>query len=251
MKITILGSGSFISSLDHFGPGYLIEINGKKILIDAGQGTMIQLLKLGVKFEEIDYILLTHFHADHVADLAPLLLWRKIARRQNIGLDKTIRIYGPEGTENFIGALFKNFNDIGGDWYEASSTSGEMEIEGIKIEPFYVIHKDLKALAYRMKFGNKVLVFSGDSAECEGIWEASKNADVFIVDASLPNGIKNNIHLNSEQIGNICQENNVKKVILSHLTPWVFEKDIISEVREAFGGEIVLAKDLLEFEIGE
>ena len=62
MKITILGSGSFIRDLDHFGPGYLLEIGGKKVLVDAGPGVVIQLLKLGLKITDLDYIFISHFH---------------------------------------------------------------------------------------------------------------------------------------------------------------------------------------------
>ena len=61
MKITILGSGSFVNSLEHFGPGYLLEIDGKKILVDAGSGTTIQLLKMDIKVLDLNYIFITHF----------------------------------------------------------------------------------------------------------------------------------------------------------------------------------------------
>lgn len=249
-KITILGSGSFINSLDHFGPGYLLEHEGKKILLDTGQGTSIQLLKLGIKLEEIDYIFITHFHADHTANLLSLILWQKLAPKYGIEVKNKLQIFGPNGINEFIEKLFPIFDDQPGDFYKVNTIKEETEIDGLKVTPFHVRHKDLpEATAYRFIIDGKVFVYSGDSTMCEAIGEACKNADLFIVDTALPKDIENDIHLNSTQVGEICEKSGVKKVVLSHLTPLVYDKDIVAEVKEKYSGETILATDLASFEL--
>jgi ribonuclease BN (tRNA processing enzyme) len=249
MKVTILGSGSLISSLDHFGPGYLIEHNGKKILVDAGQGLVIQLLKLGIKTEDIDYIFITHFHGDHTADLLPLLLWPKLAQRQGVEINKKIKVFGQPGIKQFVNDVFAVFRHTPGDFYEVLELEDSIQIEGIKIISIPVIHTNIPAVAYRFESDNKVVVFSGDCTQCEGIKKASQSADLFIVDSSNPKEVENEIHLNTIQIGKLCEEGSVKKVILSHLTHSVFDRDLVSEVREKYSGEVIMAKDLMSFEV--
>lgn len=84
---------------------------------------------------------------------------------------------------------------------------------------------------------------------CQALEDACKNADLFIVDAALPKDIENNLHSNSSQIGAICERNGVKKVILSHLTPLVFNKDIVSDAEEMYSGLVSLATDLSSHEL--
>jgi len=248
MKITILGSGSFISSLDHFGPSYLLEADGKKILIDAGQGCSIQLLKLGIKPEDLDYIFITHFHADHVLDLAALILSRKISSRWK-EIKHKIKIIGQIGTREKITEILGAFCDSAEDFYDVIEIDGSLKLEKLEIKSFKVVHKDLDAIAYRITENGKVLVFSGDTILCDGIKLASQNANLLIADASLPKDMENNIHMNSTQIGILCAKSEVKKVVLSHLTHWVEGRDIISEVKEKYKGEVIVGKDLMQIDI--
>jgi len=244
MKLTILGSGSVITDLNHFGPCYLLEHNNKRILIDVGQGAMIQLLKLGLAAKDIDYIFLTHFHCDHTADLLPLLISYRIARRNGLASTKKIKIFGQKGTIEFVRNLFQTFNHKEGEEYEVFEIQKPEIIEGIEITPFPVLHSDVPAIAYRLVLSNKTIAFSGDTKECPGILDASKEADLLVIDCSLPKGLENVAHLNTEQIGVLCKKAGVKKVILSHLTDQTANKNVVSEVRETFTGEVEAARDL-------
>ena len=69
MKITILGTGSFYVREKRSGASYFLEVDDKKILIDCGPGTLNRLSQINVDPREIDYVFLSHFHADHSGDL--------------------------------------------------------------------------------------------------------------------------------------------------------------------------------------
>jgi ribonuclease Z len=51
-----------------------LEYQGKALLIDCGEGTQIALRKAGCKMSRLEILLITHFHADHVAGLPGFLL---------------------------------------------------------------------------------------------------------------------------------------------------------------------------------
>jgi len=251
MKLTLLGTGSFITDLNHFGPGYLLEIDDKKILIDAGQGTVIHLLQLGIKVQDLDYIFITHFHADHTADIASILLNYYITCR-NHNFSKKIKILGPVGTKDFLTALVlltKHKGVANLEDFEVEDILGEKSFENFQVEAFKVEHLDLDARAFKFTANGKSIVLSGDVRICEGIKEAAKEVDLFVVDSSMPKGQGNEYHLATDQIADICRENGVKKVILSHVTQSSEGHDSVAEVREGFDGEVILGEDLKSFEV--
>jgi len=255
MKLTILGSGSFVSDLEHLGPGYLLEIGKKKILIDAGSGVQIQLLKLGIKLEDLDYIFITHFHNDHTSDLFSLnFRYRFLKKYIKPNLKKKLQIIGPPKIEEFICSLHKLY--CLKLMYKVKAVickdlSPEMKFTNFKARAFLVEHmQGAKCYAYRFEIDDKVIVFSGDTIKCKGIEKACKNADLFIADSSVSiHNPRNKFHWDTYEIAEVCQKQNVKKVILSHLFPQSLKYDLVSEVKENFKGKVVLAKDLMQINI--
>jgi len=255
MKITILGTGSFISDLEHMGPGYLLEIDNKKILVDAGCGVQIQLLKLGIGIADLDYIFITHFHADHTCDLYSMLM-----RRFMLGAfyDKELKplyICGPKGMEKFVRDIgkvhqldyFDNFKSL---VYKDLGDKEKSVLDGLSVQGFKVDHLGSECLAYRFEVEKKIFVFSGDTIKCKGISDAIQDADIFVADCSLSaENSEKAPHLSSKEIGEISKEKNVKKVILSHLLPMNYNKDLVSEVKEKYLGEVVMGEDLMEIEV--
>ncbi len=255
MKVTVLGTGSFVSDLDHLGPGYLLEINDKKILIDAGSGVQIQLIKLDIGIADLDYIFITHFHPDHTAELYSILVRRFLLGRFYDGQLKDLVVYGPKGVENFVREIARihqleivdkflkiRFKEI-----------TEEALETFSVKAFevkhQVLHKNVDALALRFESDNKSVVFSGDTMKCEGIERAILNADIFIADCSISKDAPSGPHLRTNEIGEISSKQGIKKVILSHLLPRNYNKNLVGEVKEEFNGEVVLGKDLMEIEV--
>jgi ribonuclease BN (tRNA processing enzyme) len=253
MKITILGSGSFFIDKDHSAPGYLIETGDKNILFDCGPGTLNQLAKIDFDPLKIDYIFLTHFHNDHTSDLIALMFRPYIFETFYGGkFDKVLKIVGPKGTEKFVRSLsgifqhneLPNFSKLEYIEYEP-----EMQFEGFKIETFHVDHSGLDASALRLSAEGKVLAYTGDASLSEGVIEVAKNADLLIADTSNPKWRNPAAHMSTTQVGEICRDNGVKKVILSHQIPPGYNVDMVSEVKEVFDGDVVLAKDLMQIEL--
>jgi ribonuclease BN (tRNA processing enzyme) len=72
------------------------------ILIDAGGGTSVALARAGADEAELDTILVTHLHPDHVSDL-PDLLWGMSVEDRH----RPLEILGPSGAGDFPG--FRTF----------------------------------------------------------------------------------------------------------------------------------------------
>jgi ribonuclease Z len=78
----------------------LLRYNGHSLLIDCGEGTQIALHDHGCSVKPIDTILITHFHADHIAGLPGLLLTMGNAERT-----EPVTIIGPKGIDRVIRAV--------------------------------------------------------------------------------------------------------------------------------------------------
>jgi ribonuclease Z len=102
IDVALLGIGGTLPLPDRFLSSVLIRFDGQLILIDCGEGTQVSLRKLGWGLKDISTILLTHFHADHVAGLPGLLLTIGNSGRTR---DEPLTIAGPRGVQRVVESL--------------------------------------------------------------------------------------------------------------------------------------------------
>ncbi len=81
LSITFIGTGSGKVSLSRYHSSTLWEVDGKTILLDAGDSVSRALLRNGISYNDIDVLLLSHFHADHAGGIASLLTQMKLSKR--------------------------------------------------------------------------------------------------------------------------------------------------------------------------
>src|SRR6266852_6098823 len=98
--ITLLGTGTCQIELERRASSVLIELDGMYILFDCGHGIVQRLLDVGVQHKDIEHIVLSHFHLDHLSDLLPLLHAGAWSRRNPRTTD--LHIYGPPGLQQLI-----------------------------------------------------------------------------------------------------------------------------------------------------
>lgn len=163
MEILILGSGTShgvpmigcdcaVCRSDNpknrrFRPSILVRNQGRTILVDTTPELRMQALTFDVR--RVDAVLFTHTHADHIFGLDDI-------RRFNDLLDAEIPVYGDEGTLDDIRRIypyiFKETQAGGGKpRLTLHSIPPEMELFGLTIRSFYVLHGKLPVLAYRFE----------------------------------------------------------------------------------------------------
>ncbi|MBW2966982.1 MBL fold metallo-hydrolase, partial [Candidatus Woesearchaeota archaeon] len=110
MKLTILGSGTTFPKADAGSAGYLLESGETKLLFDLGLGTLHKLDRQGIDVRKLRHIFLTHLHADHVCELAPLLFYLTVVKKTRmedpVNQDISFTLYGPKGTKEFVQKLW-------------------------------------------------------------------------------------------------------------------------------------------------
>ncbi len=193
LKVTLLGTGSPLPIIDRFGPSTLVEAGPEKLLIDCGRGSSLRLWQLRIPLGDVTAVFLTHLHSDHVVGIPDLWLtgWLGNPFGHRAG---PFRVWGPTGTEELMRNLEKAFQgDIGFRIAEGMSPQGVAvlaqdvsqgvvyEKNGVKVTAFAVDHGTAKpALGYRIDYGGRSVVLSGDTRFSENLIGFSKGADVLI-----------------------------------------------------------------------
>lgn len=104
VKITFLGTADAVPSEKRNHTAILLNYQGENILVDCGEGTQRQMRKAGINPCKLTRVLITHWHGDHVLGLSGLLQTLALS-----GYNKTLFIYGPKKSKEFIQAIFRTF----------------------------------------------------------------------------------------------------------------------------------------------
>lgn len=107
LDICLLGTGGMLPLPDRYLTAMLARFNGRKLLIDCGEGTQVTMKTLGWGYKTLDTICFTHYHGDHVTGLPGLLL--TIA---NSGRTEPVTIIGPPGLKKVVEGLTIVCKDI-------------------------------------------------------------------------------------------------------------------------------------------
>lgn len=134
----LLGTGGMMPLPERWLTSLLLRYNGSLILLDCGEGTQITAKILGWGFKNIDAILITHFHADHISGLPGMLLTIGNADRK-----EPLRIIGPKGLKNVVSGLriiapelpFELIID------EIEGDNFETEVCGLKVKAIRLNHR--------------------------------------------------------------------------------------------------------------
>ena len=105
IKITFLGTSAQIPSANRNHSSILLNYEGENILIDCGEGIQRQFRIAKLNPCKVTRILITHWHSDHVLGIPGLLSTLALS-----GYNKSLYIYGPKGTKEFMRDLLKVFN---------------------------------------------------------------------------------------------------------------------------------------------
>ena len=102
MTVTFIGTGSPRINLERSGPSVMVEAGGRRFLVDVGPGARDRIYVAGGfdLISDIDYILLTHLHYDHIANVPDIWIAGWL-----YGRSTPLIVQGPTGTERSLGHL--------------------------------------------------------------------------------------------------------------------------------------------------
>lgn len=220
MRLHVLGCGDAFSSGGQNHTSFLLQTNTSLILIDCGASTPMALKKAGFSFNDIDYIVLSHFHGDHYGGLPYLILEGAKALKRK----KSLTIISPPGLKGRLHALMQLLYPGSEDALEAFpidylTYESEVELEqaDFVLIAFEVEHaKATLPHGLRLEVEGKVLSYSGDTSWHENLRPLAQRADLFICecnffDEDIP------AHLSYKVLQQKMALLEAKRIVLTHL----------------------------------
>jgi ribonuclease Z len=286
MRITLLGTGTPAPSLKRQSSSYLIEVGDDLIVMDHGPGAHHRLIESGRRAVDVNHVFISHLHYDHCMDYPRLVLQRW---DMGAGRIPDLNVYGPTPIARMTESLFGEEGVYGPDIcarieHESSifvfrerggSTPRERPrprvkevhagdvVEGngwrVTVGNASHVQPQLECLAFRLDSDEGSLCYSGDSGGvCEDLIELARGCDLAI----LMNHYQSGTELTAsyrQAVGNhqdnalIAKRAGVKTLVLTHFLAEVDQPDIreqiLREVRQEFGGQVIWGEDLMQIRL--
>jgi ribonuclease BN (tRNA processing enzyme) len=271
VNVTLLGTGCPAVDTVRYGPAQIVRHGGQAVLVDCGSGVSQRLLAAGAPGRDVDAVLLTHLHSDHIVDLFQLVIssWHQ-------GRDRPQRVFGPPGTQRYVDGLMALWRPELAQRmaHEQRPSTAALTVEvretgpgerlqfgDIDVTVVEVDHQPVRhAYGFVFQAGGRRIVLSGDTRACPALVEAAHGADVLVhevfVHRELPvvpgrrsvETVANvaAYHTLSSEVGKVASEAGVGCLVLTHFVPPDCDREaLLSEVTADFTGPVIIGEDLM------
>lgn len=244
MRLTILGNNGSFPGPDSACAGYLLEAEGMQILLDCGNGVLARLQRY-IPVEELDAIIVSHLHFDHMADLPVLKygLETKLALGQCFS---PLPLYVPATPEE-VGRTFASEQVFATTHIE----DGMLAQLGPVAVTFVRMDHPVESYAIVVKAEGKRFTYSGDTVYTPRLIDAASGADLFLCESTAIKGFAGGRqvpHLTALQAGEIASQAGAKRLLLTHLWYEIPTEEYEAEARAAFAGAEA-SRELVTYEV--
>lgn len=216
MKLHILGTGTAIPRIERGSSSYLVRAKGLNILVDVGPSVVRRLLERGFDVDDVDLIVITHFHVDHTADLSTFFFACNYGKEPRV---KPLTVIGGKGITRFHRDLRKVYPWIEPKTYDLTVqrlVNESRVYNGVTISTVPVKHNP-ESIAVRLD-EKRSLTFSGDTDFSQNLIRLADQSDLLVAECAFPER-KVKGHLNLESLDRIVKKAMPKRVLLTHLYP--------------------------------
>lgn len=281
----VCGSGSPLPDAERAGPCIAVLAGKHAFVFDAGSGSIRKLGRMGFPMDRLEAGFLTHLHSDHLDGLGELMLQAWIAG----GRATPLPIYGPPGTDRVVAGFIDAYSidrgyriaHHGPEVARPGGFGGEARIldpgkatiawqgDGVTVRVIAVDHRPVDhAYAYRVDYGGRSVVISGDTVKSQALAGFAKGADLLFHEALNARMIGRigktladrgnadaakimsdipDYHTSPEEAAQVAQAAGVKALVLYHLVPGPpvapVGKAFLGDAERKFEGELRIAED--------
>lgn len=236
MKVTVIGCCGGFPAANEATSGYLFQSGDYSVLIDCGSAVLSK-LQLFLPVEELDAVILSHYHHDHIADVGPLQFAKLVGSFLGKGAN-ALPIYGhPFDEEQFSKLTYKTHT--AGLAYDPN--------QPLAIGPFTftflkTVHP-VDCFAMRVTDGVHSVVYTADSSFQEAFIPFSEGADLLISECNFYAGQDGGSagHMNSLEAGHIAAEAGAGHLLLTHLPHFGEHQKLAEEAQTVYKGAVDLA----------
>jgi ribonuclease BN (tRNA processing enzyme) len=243
--VTVLGSAAMYATRERACSGYLLEIEGRHVWLDAGGGTWRNLLEV-IDYSDIDLVILSHEHPDHTIDVFQAFHARNYGGPTPL---PAIPMWAPKSTLDAIRA----FNSSVEESFDMTTVvaEGSVEYAGATFSFTKMAHP-VETLGVRVEAGDAVLAYSADTGTAADFDALAGGADLFICEATFQDSDESwTGHMSAAEAATVAARVGARRLLLTHLPAGRdYGLSLAEADREGKGLQIQLAADGLKLEVG-
>lgn len=239
----LLGTGTCQLEDGRTASSALIELDGLNLLFDCGRGVAAQLAAHGIRQDDLGHVIVSHFHADHVSDLVPLMQagsWSRTDPRR-----RDLHIWGPRGLKRLVEGWLELYGAdslVNPDGYRLELHEidpGPFTIEGHELESASLPPAGNQGLGFSV--GGRRYALTGDSDLHRQEIDFLTGRELAVFDAG---------HLSEDEIVELAAATQVPRLVCSHLYAPLDAASLNARAaKKGYRGELVVGEDGMAFEI--
>lgn len=220
VELTFLGCGDAFGSGGRLNTCFRVDAGSTRFLIDCGATSLVALHRHGLTSDDIDTILITHFHGDHYGGLPFVFLDAALQRKR----ERPLAIVTPEGgrdrTRRLMELLYPGTSwamdrlDLRFHTFDSYQT---VDLGALSVTAYPVLHSR-QALSHGLRIAveGRVIGFSGDTSWTDELANIAEGAHLMICECNFFE-TKTPNHLDYRTLEERLPELNADRIILNHL----------------------------------
>lgn len=220
VELTFLGCGDAFASGGRLNTCFFADAGATRFLIDCGATSLVALHRNGLTTDDVDAILVTHFHGDHYGGLPFLFLEAAAVRERERPLVVVTPPDGPERTRRLMELLYPGMAsamdrlDLRFHCYDSYQA---IDLEALCVTAYPVVHSDAaRSHGLRIEVGDRVIGFSGDTAWTDELVNIADGAHLMICECNFFETRAPN-HIDYRTLEKHLPELNAGRIVLNHL----------------------------------
>ena len=261
MKVTILGSGTVVPDGSRNSSGYFVETPLVRMMMDCGAGTVHALARYGVPWEGMTHLFISHFHADHVGELASLMFAFKWGMKAGMKNTRTqpLTLLGPAGLDRMLKALDDaldlrlaelRFPVVSrelepGDQYQLAADC----MLSVAKTPHTRVSLAARIDETRIDHDSRSICYTGDTAYSEDLARFFAGTDLMISECSYEQPNPDVAHLSVREVSMMAEQARAVRLVVTHFYFDVTGLDLAARLRQRYSGEVIIGSDGMCIEI--
>ena len=241
MKLTVLGRHGPFPAPGGACSGYLVQAGDTALVLELGPGSLSNLRRIYPNIN-VDGILLSHLHSDHMGDMLVL----RYAMPQ-LKIKTPMTVVAPETPETEYRMLSSS-----GVFEMVSAKAGQKLRFGDVTVTLYGSSHSVETYAFDIEYKGKRIFYTGDTGMHSDLVNQCRGADILLADACFLNAEKPGEkapHLTAGEAGQVARDAGVGQLICTHV--WGGREDteqMLSEAREHFAN-CLIAEEMHEYHV--